>query len=71
MVKNETSFWALLLLVVSIFRITIAVFLPLLPDEAYYWTWSQNLDFSYYDQGPGVAVWIWFFVSLFGNSLLA
>ena len=71
MVKNETSFWALLLLVVSIFRITIAVFLPLLPDEAYYWTWSQNLDFSYYDQGPGVAVWIWFFVSLFENSLLA
>lgn len=24
-------------------------------DEAYYWTWSQRLDYWYYDQGPMIA----------------
>lgn len=24
-------------------------------DEAYYWTWSQHLDYWYYDQGPMIA----------------
>jgi hypothetical protein len=71
MQRNELSIWVFFLLLVSIIRLLMANFLPVLPDEAYYWTWSQNLDFSYYDQGPGVALWIWFFVSLFGNSIVS
>jgi hypothetical protein len=29
--------------------------LDLAPDEAHYWHWSQNLDWSYYSKGPLVA----------------
>lgn len=29
--------------------------LPLHPDEAYYWTWTQRLSWSYYDHPPMVA----------------
>ena len=43
----------------------------LIPDEAYYWEWSRKLDFSYYDQGPGVAYYIYFFTKLFGDNLIA
>lgn len=28
-------------------------------DEAYYWQWSQHLDWSYYSKGPGIALAIW------------
>lgn len=38
-------------------RLFAAWYLELAPDEAYYWYWSQNLDFSYYDHPPMVA-WI-------------
>jgi 4-amino-4-deoxy-L-arabinose transferase-like glycosyltransferase len=30
--------------------------LQLVPDEAYYWEWSRSLDWSYYDQGPLLAL---------------
>ena len=43
----------------------------LVPDEAYYWEWSRKLDYSFYDQGPGVALYIKFFTLIFGDSLLA
>src|SRR5436853_7420605 len=29
--------------------------LDLAPDEAHYWDWSRNLDWSYYSKGPLVA----------------
>src|SRR6516164_9912599 len=29
--------------------------LDLAPDEAHYWDWSRNLDWSYYSKGPAVA----------------
>ena len=28
----------------------------LVPDEAYYWTWSRHLDWAYFDQGPMLAL---------------
>ncbi len=43
----------------------------LVPDEAYYWEWSRKLDFSFYDQGPGVALYIKLFTLVFGDTLLA
>ena len=36
-------------------------------DEAYYWTWSQNLDFSYYDHPPLLAYLIKL-TTIFGSS---
>ncbi|MFM7188881.1 MAG: glycosyltransferase family 39 protein, partial [Armatimonadota bacterium] len=38
-------------------------------DEAYYWTWSQHLDYWYYDQGPMIA-WIIRLFTLFGSSVV-
>ncbi len=53
--------------------------LDLAPDEAHYWDWSRNLDWSYYSKGPLIA---WLIrlscelfgplsVSLTGNEMLA
>ena len=30
----------------------------LLPDEAYYWVYSQYMDWGFFDHPPFVAVWI-------------
>jgi Dolichyl-phosphate-mannose-protein mannosyltransferase len=40
--------------------------LDLAPDEAHYWDWSRQLDWSYYSKGPLVAWIIRFSCSLFG-----
>lgn len=34
-----------------------AFFTPLEEDEAYYWLWSQNLDWGYFDHPPMIAWW--------------
>ncbi|HEX8325239.1 MAG TPA: glycosyltransferase family 39 protein [Tepidisphaeraceae bacterium] len=39
-------------------------------DEAHYWDWSRQLDWSYYSKGPAVAVVIRFGRMLFGDTLL-
>jgi 4-amino-4-deoxy-L-arabinose transferase-like glycosyltransferase len=38
-----------------IFKLVLAVFIPLSLDEAYYWVWSKNLQMSYLDHPPMVA----------------
>jgi dolichol-phosphate mannosyltransferase len=40
----------------------------LLPEEAYYWNYSQHLDIGYLDHPPMVAWLIWFGTSLFGQN---
>lgn len=40
--------------------------LDLAPDEAHYWDWSRNLDWSYYSKGPLVAWLIRGSLELFG-----
>ena len=45
--------------------------LPLLLDEAYYWTWSKALSLSYVDHPPGIAFYISFWSLLFGDGILA
>lgn len=40
------------------------------PDEAQYWTWSQQLDWGYYSKPPAVAWQIFVGTRLFGNTLL-
>ncbi|MBE7413183.1 MAG: glycosyltransferase family 39 protein [Leptospiraceae bacterium] len=59
------------ILLISILRFVYAVGLDVLPDEAYYWEWSRNLDYSYYDQGPGVGFYIRIFTAIFGNTIFA
>ncbi|EHH68621.1 glycosyltransferase family 39 protein [Gluconobacter morbifer] len=50
-------FWALLL-VLMVLRLFMAAFLPLMPDEAYYWVWSRHLQGGYLDHPFMVALWI-------------
>lgn len=44
--------WALLFV-----KLFAGALLPMTADEAYYWTWTHHLDFSYFDHPPMVA---WF-----------
>jgi 4-amino-4-deoxy-L-arabinose transferase-like glycosyltransferase len=45
--------------------------LTLSPDEAHYWDWSRNLDWSYYSKGPLIAWLIWASCELFGSLSIA
>ena len=38
-----------------IVKLLLSGFLPLAPDEAYYWVWSHNFQLSYFDHPPFVA----------------
>jgi len=38
------------------------------PDEAQYWTWSQEPDWGYYSKPPGIAWQIWLGTHLFGQT---
>lgn len=40
----------------------------LAPDEAQYWTWSQELNLAYYSKPPWIAWQIGFGCSVFGNN---
>lgn len=59
-------FWLSLLV-----KLVIGYFLPLLPDEAYYWIWSNNLQLSYYDHPPMIA-WLFrlgHFLEPYGHAI--
>lgn len=47
-------FWFSLL-----FKAVVATLMPLAFDESYYWTWSHNLQLSYFDHPPMVA-WLFY-----------
>jgi hypothetical protein len=48
-----------LLIIISFFvRVIIASFTELGNDEVYYWTYSQYLQWNYFDHPPMVAIWI-------------
>jgi 4-amino-4-deoxy-L-arabinose transferase-like glycosyltransferase len=51
------SFFYRLFWITLILKLVLAYFLPLLPDEAYYWVWSHNLQLSYYDH-PAMIAWL-------------
>ncbi len=38
-------------------KILVGVFLPLSPDEAYYWVWSHHFQLSYFDHPP-LTAWL-------------
>lgn len=47
--------WGALFVLPLLFRIFAAYAIPVWPDEAYYWTWSRQLELHYFDHPPGVA----------------
>ncbi|HET7322113.1 MAG TPA: glycosyltransferase family 39 protein, partial [Longimicrobiaceae bacterium] len=54
----------------TVLRILVAAALPLVPDEAYYWLWSQHLAAGYFDHPPGIALAIHAGTLLMGASRL-
>jgi len=45
----------LVIAVTTLFRFFYCAWLPILPDEAYYFQWARHLDASYFSKGPAVA----------------
>ena len=58
-----------LILAVTLLRLLMAAVLPLLPQEAYYWSWSRELDWSYFDHPPLVAYAIALSTALAGQTV--
>jgi len=53
------------------FRLIYALFLPLSPQETYYWVYSLHPAFGYFDHPPLAAYTIILFSKLFGPTVLA
>ena len=58
-----------LMVAVTLYRLWFITRLELVPDEAYYWLWSNHLAASYRDKGPVVAWIIALGTRLFGSTV--
>jgi hypothetical protein len=58
----------LLILGFTLLRLLLAAVVPLLPQEAYYWTWSRYPDWSYFDHPPLASYSIALTTALFGQT---
>ncbi len=58
----------ILLAATTVFRLLYIQWVELAPDEAYYFTWSRNLQWGYYDHPPMVGFLILVFTTLAGQS---
>ncbi|NGX43029.1 MAG: hypothetical protein K940chlam7_01320 [Chlamydiae bacterium] len=63
-------FWFLLVKAVFVLVAIQAQVIGLGPDEAQYWTWSQDLYWGYYSKPPAIAWQIWLGTKVFGNTEL-
>ena len=54
----------------TVIRLVLAAWMPLAPDEAYYWIWSRALAPGYLDHPPMVALWIRAGTALAGQTAL-
>lgn len=58
MSPNYRKYMIWLLLATAVLRLIVASAVELGNDEVYYWTYSQRLEWSYFDHPPLVAVWV-------------
>jgi 4-amino-4-deoxy-L-arabinose transferase-like glycosyltransferase len=71
-VADDKKYFLLLCLILtfkSMFMIGVVCssLIGLGPDEAQYWTWSQDLAWGYYSKPPAIAWQIWAGTQIFGN----
>ena len=59
---------AFLIIGFSVLRFALAAIVPLLPQEAYYWTWSRLPDWSYFDHPPLASYSIALTTAVFGQT---
>ena len=55
------------MLALTLLRLVYICFIPLLPQEAYFWNYSTKPDFSYYDHLPMAAYSIYIGTKIFGD----
>jgi 4-amino-4-deoxy-L-arabinose transferase-like glycosyltransferase len=70
--QERTTQWLLVagwIVGAALLRLLLSAFVPLLPDETYYWEWTRRLEGGYFDHPPGIALLITLGVELFGNTL--
>ncbi len=60
---------ALLIAGFTLLRLVLAAAVPLLPQEAYYWSWSRHLDWSYFDHPPLATYSIALTTAVFGQTV--
>ena len=51
-----------------VLRSLLSSWVPLLPDETYYWEWTRHLEAGYFDHPPGIALLIRAGTLLFGDT---
>lgn len=56
------------ILALTIFRLLYVIFLPITPQEAYYWNYAQHPALSYFDHPPMTAWSIWLGTHIFGHT---
>ncbi len=57
-IKNPKKQFLLFIVLFFLLNFIQSYFTELLDDEAYYWVWSNNLAFGYFDHPPLIALWI-------------
>jgi len=68
--SNKVSVFNILILIYVLVNIVQAIFTPIHDDEAYYWIWSQNMDWGYFDHPPAIALLVKIGTTIFGNTEL-
>src|SRR6476659_4084461 len=58
MSSNFAKYTVRLIVVSAIIRLVVASAIELGNDEVYYWTYSQHLEWNYFDHPPMVALWV-------------
>jgi len=66
---NGQRIWRLGLLIWLLINLAQAYWTTLDPDEAYYWMYSRDLAWGYFDHPPAVALLVWLGYALFPNEL--
>ena len=68
--RRVLVWWWPLLAVLLVLRVLMAARVELVPDEAFYWTWTRHLAPGYFDHPPMIAVLMWLSTRLLGNTEL-
>ncbi|HEY8668651.1 MAG TPA: glycosyltransferase family 39 protein [Tepidisphaeraceae bacterium] len=68
--RDTALSWKLVLLLIALlgFRLWYAGFRQLVPDEAFYWTWTRHLAGGYFDHPPMIAWLMWLSTRLLGDN---
>ena len=68
--EKYTKYFLFFISGLTLFRLIYIHFLPIIPQEAYYWYYAQYPALSYFDHPPMAAYSIWLGTKIFGHISL-